>query len=214
MVAPPSYKCTANTKHAGPCKCNAKIDGLCMRHHKIRTGNNNNHGQDVRSRAGSTRNGFNVSYANHNSVEPPPELVKERNEKLDIKDGLCLYCGEEGNTNDHLVATCNTKYSIYGQNNSLNIVPCCRSCNGSKGGKVNSQFKKWLKDNHNWSQDKISVLFIWIEENKEYLLLDAVQYLNGEHQTINILHDIMDKSAKNKESTMENLIKHLRFRES
>tara|TARA_Y100000389_G_scaffold94844_2_gene91492 strand:- start:15548 stop:16141 length:594 start_codon:yes stop_codon:yes gene_type:complete len=164
-------------------------------------------GQGVISRASSTRNGFNVSADDYNSInnsmDPPPKLVEKRNNVLGIKHGTCFYCKENGNTNDHLIPTCNTKYSIYGQNNILNIFPCCGNCNGSKSAKVNIQLKEWLKTrNDYWSEDKINVLFGWIEENKEYLYMNEewIEYLNEQHKTINIAHDVMNFCAKFKKN--------------
>jgi len=159
-------------------------------------------GQGVISRASSTRNGLNVSVSNYNSMNPPPELVEKRNNILGVKHGTCHYCKEKGNTNDHLIPTCNTKYSIYGQNNILNIFPCCGDCNGSKSAKVNIELKEWLKTrNDYWSEDKINDLFGWIEENKEYLYMNKewIEYLNEQHKTINIVHDVMNICAKNRE---------------
>jgi len=164
-------------------------------------------GQSVISRASSTRNGFNVSASNNNSINNsmnlPPKLVEKRNNILGVKHGTCYYCKENRNTtDDHLIPTCNTKYSIYGQNNILNIFPCCGNCNGSKSAKVNIQLKEWLKArNDYWSEDKINVLFGWIEENKEYLYMNEEwsEYLNEQHKTINITHSVMNICAKNRE---------------
>tara|TARA_B110000977_G_scaffold191432_1_gene263551 strand:+ start:1186 stop:1794 length:609 start_codon:yes stop_codon:yes gene_type:complete len=164
-------------------------------------------GQGVNSRASSTRNGFNVSASNYNSINNsmnlPPKLVEKRNNILGVKHGTCYYCKENRNTtDDHLIPTCNTKYSIYGQNNILNIFPCCGNCNGSKSAKVNIQLKEWLKTrNDYWSEDKINVLFGWIEENKEYLYMNEewIEYLNEQHKTINSAHNVMNICSKNKE---------------
>ena len=123
-----------------------------------------------------------------------------------------MYCKiQPKKDDDHLIPTCNTKYSVYGHNNNLNRVPSCSLCNGKKGGKVHSEFKLWLKEYCNWPQDKIDNLFKWIEENKKYLYLDKknCDYLNEQHKYINTCHDIFQKSCENKQDIISNIIKHI-----
>lgn len=171
-----------------------------------------NFGQNVKSRAGSSRNGLANTYANNNSKPTTEKQVKERNEDLGINPDICMYCNiNPKKDDDHLIPQCCTKNSIYGQNNSLNRVPSCSQCNGKKGGKVNDELKLWLKDYCKWSTDKIHNLFKWINKNKDYLFIDeeGCNYLEDQYKYINMFHDISQKSCENKEDIMINLLKNI-----
>ena len=139
------YICNAIKNDGEKCKNKAKKDSCYCGIHKNYT--KNKFGQDVKSRNGSTRNGLNVSISNIHSEEVTNEQIEERNKKLSIDNNKCFYCGSINYklVNDHLIPTCCTKYSIYGQNNNLNKVYSCESCNSKKSGKVNKEFKLWLK---------------------------------------------------------------------
>lgn len=203
-------KCNAIKKSGEPCGYKAKFGNFCGRHNKPNT--NNNFGQDVKSRAGSSRNGFNNTFAKNNSKLVSQDEVKERNDLLKIDPNFCMYCGnKQKEADDHLIPQCCTKNSIYGHNNILNKVPSCSLCNGSKGGKVNLQFKEWLKDYCGWSENKISILFNWIEKNKDclYINKEGCDYLDEQHKTINLIHNLFQKSCENKEDIMDNIIKYI-----
>lgn len=203
-------KCIAIKKSGQPCGCKAKFGDFCGTHNKPTT--NNNFGQDVKSRAGSTRNGFNNTFAKNNSISITQEQVEERNQILNIIPNMCIYCNvKPKEADDHLIPQCCTKNSIYGHNNTLNKVPSCGLCNGSKGGRVNSQLKVWLKDYCGWCENKIDILFNWIEKNKDYLYINkkGCNYLDDQHKNINLIHDIFQKSCENKEDIMINIIKYI-----
>ena len=173
---------------------------------------NNKFGQDVKSRAGSTRNGFANTFANNNSNSTTEKQVKERNEELGINPDICMYCNiNPKEDNDHLIPQCCTKNSIYGQNNTLNRVPACSQCNGKKGGKVNHEFKLWLNKYCKWSQNKIDILFNWINKNKDNLFIneEGCKYLEEQYKHIDMFHEIFQNSCKNKEDIMINFIKHI-----
>jgi len=58
--------------------------------------------------------------------------------------GLCVYCGKQAALElDHILAV-----SLGGKNRGRNMLPCCRSCNGSKG----------IKDVADWVYEKHGVL--------------------------------------------------------
>lgn len=202
--------CEVVKKSGEKCTYKAKFGKFCGIHNKSK--GNNNFGQNVKSRAGSTRNGFNNTYAKNNSILVTQEELEKRNRQLDINPDICMYCCDKPKeANDHLIPQCCTTNSIYGHNNNLNRVPSCSSCNSKKGGKVNLELKLWLKEYCNWSENKINKLFDWIEKNKEYLYLDKEKcdYLNEQHKYINICHEIFQKSCENKEDIMDNLIKYI-----
>ena len=202
--------CYATTLKNTQCKKNANENGLCWQH--VLTKSNKKFGQNAKSRAGSTRNGFNVSVSNTCSKDVLPEQITKRNDDLQIDINMCFYCKDNIYTDDdHLIPSCRTQLSIYGQNNMLNRIPSCKTCNGSKGGKTDEEFKKWLQSNCHWEDEKIKILFEWIEINTDNLYLDkeTVEYLNTQHVHINKMHDIMQQSAEKKEDIMTNLIKHI-----
>ena len=205
--------CNAIKKNGQKCIFQAKKDSCYCGIHKNNDNKINRSGQDAKSRNGSSRNGYNVSVSNFHSKEITNEQIEERNKKLLIDNFECYYCGSKNRklVEDHLIPSCCTKHSIYGQNNGLNIVYSCDSCNGKKGGKVNEEFKSWLKTYCKWDDIKINNLFKWIDENKENLQLneELVKYLNSQHKHINIIHELYQSAAKKKEDIIENLINYV-----
>ena len=203
--------CCAIVKKTGNKCCNpAKNINFCGIHNK--KNNVEKFGQNVKSRAGSTRNGFNVTAANIYSELVTDEQIMKRNNILEINNKICMYCKKNAKTDDdHLIPTCNTSKSIYGQNNSLNKVPSCSTCNSKKSAKVDEELKLWLNDYCKWSKIKIDILFNWIKDNKKYLYLDEkiCNYLNVNHQHINKIHEIFQSSCEKKEDIMSNLIDYL-----
>ena len=203
-------KCIAIKKSGQSCGCKAKFGDLCGTHH--RSNNNNSFGQDVKSRAGSTRNGFNNTFAKNNIISISQEEIKERNQILNINHNKCMYCKvKPKEEDDHLIPQCCTRESIYGNNNALNKVPSCSLCNRSKGGKVNLDLKVWLKKYCSWSENEINILFNWIEKNKHNLQINKQDsdYLDEQHKHINKIHNILQKSCENKEDIMDNLNKYI-----
>jgi len=57
-------------------------------------------------------------------------------------NGLCVYCGE---ASDKLTIDHATPIHAGGRHNVRNLVPCCKSCNSSKGTK---DLADWLFDKH------------------------------------------------------------------
>jgi len=70
-------------------------------------------------------------------------LKKERDIIIKYDGILCCYCRKnQAKTDDHFhPKIINAKPSMYG-NDIANMIPCCSSCNSSKGGKL---FLKWNK---------------------------------------------------------------------
>lgn len=72
--------------------------------------------------------------------------------------GTCAYCGRtmrkgERLTKDHLVPV-----KEGGTTTQSNIVPCCTSCNSSKGAE---DFKDWFMKQPFFSQDRLNKIFKW-----------------------------------------------------
>lgn len=203
--------CIAIQGNGKQCKNKVKYDcGVCGKH--IKSTSNNNFGQDIKARAGTSRNGFNNTFAKNNCKEITPEEISERDKILKIIPNMCMYCKiKPKEANDHLIPQCRTQNSIYGQNNSLNKVPSCNSCNGSKGGKVDDEFRVWLKDKCNWSGKEISDLFDWIDYKRSYLYLDEKKcdYLNKQHKHINKFHNSCQKACINDEDIITTFIRDM-----
>ena len=204
--------CIAICDHGRQCSRRSKNTEFCIQHlnqhSKIKS---IKCGQDVKSRAGSTRNGYNVSFSNYNKEEISEEQIKQKNEELQINPNICFYCKTSNKEDgDHLIPTCKTKTSIYGQNNALNIVPSCKKCNSSKGSKEGEELKYWLKTYCNWDITMIDNLFITIEKNKKYLYFNKADsdYLNSQHIHINNFHEVAEKCAKEKKNIHEEMIKY------
>lgn len=52
-----------------------------------------------------------------------------------LASGPCVYCGAEARTVDHIVPLARGGYEV-----EYNLVPCCGSCNSSKGAKLLSEW--------------------------------------------------------------------------
>tara|TARA_R110002072_G_C7817470_1_gene523072 strand:- start:66 stop:707 length:642 start_codon:yes stop_codon:yes gene_type:complete len=203
-------KCVCITLKGTPCKNKAKTGfDKCTRHLKNYcplTGKS--FGQGIKNRASTSRNAINNSYAKYKSKDVTPDQIKNRDTILNIDPELCMYCRDASKqTDDHLIPACNRTDSIFGQNNNLNRIPCCKKCNSSKGGNTGQKFKNWLENYSHWSVEKIDILFKWIDNNKAYLYLEdeAVVYLKRQHEISDVMHDIMEKSCKNQEEIFDNL---------
>lgn len=55
-----------------------------------------------------------------------------------LRELPCHYCEREGGAIDHVIPI-----TRGGQNTLSNCVPCCKSCNSSKGNKIGEEFEKW-----------------------------------------------------------------------
>lgn len=65
----------------------------------------------------------------------PKENIRASRKRILNRDGyICAYCGDHGNTIDHVVPRCKGGRTTWG-----NCVACCERCNARKGG-------KWLAD--------------------------------------------------------------------
>ena len=146
-------------------------------------------GQNIKNRAGSSRNGFATSVANNSEIIVTEQQVLERDNYLGIEKNVCFYCNQEAGVTDHLIPSCNTTKHIYGSNNELNYVPSCAKCNGSKGGKVDKELEGWLKLK-GWNEEKIIRLRKWIIDNKEYIYLSNrdVKYIEETNISITKFH--------------------------
>ena len=77
-----------------------------------------------------------------------------RREIFEAWNSTCGYCGKEGaNTLDHIVAE-----SKQGTKEKNNLVPCCGSCNLSKG---NASMEDWYTSQEFFDPSKLERLKEW-----------------------------------------------------
>jgi 5-methylcytosine-specific restriction endonuclease McrA len=70
---------------------------------------------------------------------------------MEIRKLPCDYCENKGGTIDHVLPLSRGGHNAYD-----NCVPCCRSCNSSKGNKTAEEYKNWkAKRNHLASRPKV-----------------------------------------------------------
>lgn len=102
-------------------------------------------------------------------------------------NGTCVYCGmNEANTLDHVVSiVCKGKLSGYG-NSPDNLVPCCSSCNSSKGSRP---WKQWMFDKFGECKDtQYRAAYI------TSLILNARKHdLNVEDESLTLMYDSLKK---------------------
>jgi hypothetical protein len=79
-----------------------------------------------------------------------------RKQILEEWDNHCAYCGQPGDTLDHILAR-----SKGGSMSVVNnLVCCCRFCNGSKSDKP---MKEWFRKQPFWSQEREDLITYWME---------------------------------------------------
>jgi hypothetical protein len=91
------------------------------------------------------------------------ELVPKKTSKhrfrrqiLDEWDNLCAYCGQPGDTLDHILAR-----SKGGSMSVVNnLVCCCKFCNGSKS---DQPMLEWFRDQPFWNQEREDCIKYWME---------------------------------------------------
>jgi len=152
-------------------------------------------GTSVKGRDGSTRHGMAISYSKHHAPEITVEDVDNRNSLLRIDPNKCFWCRKANREcGDHAHPCCNTTNHEYSFTNALNIVPSCRSCNSTKGGK---RLKDWI-NMLDWSDEEKRVYTNWLYENNEKLLFNEkdTEYLERQFKTIDNIHKILEYCAK------------------
>jgi hypothetical protein len=91
------------------------------------------------------------------------ELVPKKTSKhrfrrqiLDEWDNRCAYCGQPGDTLDHILAR-----SKGGSMSVVNnLLCCCKFCNGSKSDKA---VWEWFRSQPFWSQEREDLISYWME---------------------------------------------------
>ena len=81
-----------------------------------------------------------------------PEIEKEKLRILEY-DGKCLYCRVNvADRIDHFVPKIKNKVATGYGNDAANTIPCCSTCNSSKGNRFFSEWKKAPKDDLRWTE--------------------------------------------------------------
>ncbi len=88
----------------------------------------------------------------------PKKVSKHRFRRqiLDEWDNRCAYCGQPGDTLDHILAR-----SKGGSMSVVNnLVCCCKFCNGSKSDRP---VKEWFREQPFWTQEQEDLISYWME---------------------------------------------------
>ena len=101
----------------------------------------NGKGETVRSRESTIRRAVFKNMIPWNT--PTDKEIEESLEKLKMNknDIRCVYCGEKATTLDHINSLVENKKPTGYINEIANLVPCCQSCNSSRGNKY---WKDWM----------------------------------------------------------------------
>tara|TARA_B110001450_G_scaffold163897_1_gene152803 strand:+ start:965 stop:1747 length:783 start_codon:yes stop_codon:yes gene_type:complete len=158
-------------------------------------------GVSAKGRNGSTRNGLVTSMSLHHSPELTVQEIKNRNALLQVANDVCFWCKtEQATVLDHAHPCCSMVRSEFSWTNSLNIFPCCRECNQTKGCKP---LLGWLSMNvvaSNWSSEQITTFKNWLSLNKPKLMFNEkhTNFTVRQFQPINHFHLILEHCAKYK----------------
>lgn len=159
---------------------------------------------DMKARAGSSRNGCVIQLMNHlKELEPIPTGIVDKFYRITgIKENpnKCFWCKKKllkQIDKEHIIPTCKTKTAIYGTNYVINIVPSCKDCNGKKSAKTGEELKVFLRE-RSWDEPNIEQFMTFIEENKKWYMADEskVEMLEEMFLEINDFHSKMAKKIE------------------
>ena len=129
----------------------------------------------LRQRKSTIANAFAISITPY--IKPTNKEIENLLELLKIDDGKCVYCLGRATTTDHfrpLVEHSNPTGYISDVNN---LVPCCSTCNSSKGKK---KWDEWYLSEKNLNR-LLSLGLTNIEINERYQILKKYSDI-GEHK--------------------------------
>ena len=156
--------------------------------------------QQMKGRAGSTRNGFVRTYAPFHLPNINPQELIDRNELLGVDPAKCFWCKKtDVEAQDHYIPLCRPKQKMYGVPHPLNIFPSCHICNSNlKGGKSPEEWNKVLKEKLGWGDEEMNQLNTWRETNISKLTLANIHclYLEENFLIITLFHQIGEMCAK------------------
>lgn len=104
---------------------------------------------DLKSRSSTISNAFAISIAPY--IYPSEEEITQSYKELELEPGQCAYCLHTGNGKDHLKPLVTNGLPTGYITHINNLVPCCSSCNSSKGSK---SFIDWYLSEDNLSRLK------------------------------------------------------------
>ena len=87
---------------------------------------------------------------------PGKVTQKEMIERLELFDGCCAYCGDEGRQSlDHFIPM-----AAGGKHVASNLIPACLSCNASKR---DTEALAWFQQQHFFSQQRWQIILAALE---------------------------------------------------
>lgn len=109
-----------------------------MRKYKMPTKSN------LKGRSSTISNAYAISITPY--IIPTDAEIALSYDLLQIQDGQCAYCLGEGTGKDHLKPLVRNGMPTGYITSIKNLVPCCSSCNSSKGAK---EFREWYLNDKN-----------------------------------------------------------------
>lgn len=106
------------------------------------------------------------------AVEEAIQLAKQRFGAHVVEDaypdGLCVYCGQPGESRDHIVPV-----SRGGLHSRENMVPACHHCNGMKRNMLPQDFfALYRKAAWHFARRAVHAKPVWIDMAKQYARID------------------------------------------
>ena len=99
---------------------------------------------NLKGRTSTINNAFTISITPY--IRPTEEEFYQMYKKLKLEPSKCAYCLNEATTTDHLKPLVKNGLPTGYITNIKNLVPCCSSCNSSKGSK---NFSDWYLQEKN-----------------------------------------------------------------
>jgi 5-methylcytosine-specific restriction endonuclease McrA len=104
-------------------------------YHKTYYSKNKQYWTEWREKNRDSRNASNHKRRTNKLASKDTHTAEDRLLLFEKYNGLCIYCGNEAKTIDHLIPL-----SRGGSNGVENLAPACLSCNSSKGAKTYEEY--------------------------------------------------------------------------
>lgn len=113
------------------------------------------------------------------------EIENKYNIKIlgaDKSENRCAYCGRKAASTDHINALVNNKSSSGAITEIYNLLPCCSSCNSSKGKKT---FEEWFDLPS--TQTRMKKILNEPLQNRRAAVIELINKLNAKSSQLKVL---------------------------
>lgn len=162
---------------------------------------------DLKGRSSTISNAFAFSVTPY--IRPTEKELSDYYKKLEIKEGECAYCLQNGNVKDHLKPLVSNGMPTGYITDIHNLVPCCQRCNSSKGSK---SFSEWYKSSKNIKRLKeIGLKDVEIERRFAVISSFEAEIPNPIDYESIVGKELWDEYKERKQKLLQELVDNQKF---